>query len=246
MIGAVLQRRDDVEQFFRAINDVTVSPAETDEDGTLTVLCECAQVECTETLNIPLDVYEDIHRRRSHFAILPHHSLTAGNSLVEQRDEYWVVSRPQSQADAMQDPEPSTSTPARSIDRMLLDALSLAIAERESSTDEALDRKLATLREHTERARHSRRRYQFALHTYEQLMRHRIANPLTVICGVAETLRDHADLAGAQRAELLDALVEQARHLRTVVLDPSPTVPAEMVLEPWPDAALATSGVSSS
>ena len=110
---------------------------------------------------------------------------------------------------------------------------------------ETIERRLAALREQTERARHSQRRYQFALHTYEQLMRHRIANPLTVICGVAETLRDHEDLGSSQRAELLDALLEQARTLRSCVLDPSPTDSAEMVLEPWPDHVRATAEVSS-
>ena len=76
--------------------------------------------------------------------------------------------------------------------------------------------------------------YQRAIYHYTQLVRHRMANPLQVIVGVAETLRSRPDLPDADRAAMLDALLQEARVLQRVCLAPTIMHPSEQGLDPAP------------
>jgi signal transduction histidine kinase len=59
------------------------------------------------------------------------------------------------------------------------------------------------------------------LDKYAQLLRHRIANPLTVIRGGLQTLRD-VDLTPGDRETLLQAMIDQADLLHELSLDRTP------------------------
>lgn len=85
-----------------------------------------------------------------------------------------------------------------------------------------------------ERARRSAREYDRARHDYEQLVRHRIANPLAAVQGIAHTLVARPDLPDATRLELVAALVDAADELARVSLDPLPTGPEEAELRAVP------------
>ncbi|MCW2925229.1 MAG: hypothetical protein JWM98_2633 [Thermoleophilia bacterium] len=60
--------------------------------------------------------------------------------------------------------------------------------------------------------------YQRALHHYQQLMRHRIANPLHVIVGMAETLLREDDLAPGTQRLMLQAIADQGHLLERLTL----------------------------
>jgi signal transduction histidine kinase len=86
-----------------------------------------------------------------------------------------------------------------------------------------------------DRARRSAREYDRAREDYERLLRHRIANPLAAVHGIACTLRDHPDLPDASRVELVAALVESAEQLTAISLTPEPVSVEEHDLRAVPD-----------
>jgi signal transduction histidine kinase len=98
-------------------------------------------------------------------------------------------------------------------------------AADEAFVDAAVRERLAT--EH-------QRAYERSLHDYEQLMRHRIANPLTVVRGLAQTLRDYDELDGDTREQVLAAIDEQSALLEQLALAPRIQSPEERELCPSP------------
>jgi signal transduction histidine kinase len=76
--------------------------------------------------------------------------------------------------------------------------------------------------------------YQRALYHYTQLVRHRMANPLQVISGMAQTLANMPDLPESDRAPMLDAILGAARVLERICLEPKIMHASEHELEPVP------------
>ncbi|MBC7461955.1 MAG: hypothetical protein H7287_11385 [Thermoleophilia bacterium] len=222
----------EVGQLFRSINDSIAAPYdEPSYADHVTVLCECALVECVDEIEIPLKTFRDLHLNASWFAIRPEHVTMLESDVVAREAEYWVVANP---VLALGPDEPVD--PPQTFDQLLVDSLRLAVAHRRAAKAraDAVSRELELLRTQTDRARRSAERYDAALSDYERLMRHRIANPLTVISGVATTLRDGPRVDLQQQQQLLDALMEQARVLEQVALEPFPLVPSEFGVQPWP------------
>lgn len=78
--------------------------------------------------------------------------------------------------------------------------------------------------------------YRRARADYEQIVRHRLMNPLTTIRGSAQTLQ-LAGVAEDARKQLLDAIVEASEQLERVTLDPEQldTVETSSDLDPTPN-----------
>ena len=77
--------------------------------------------------------------------------------------------------------------------------------------------------------------YERALRDYQQLVRHRLANPLTLVRGTAQTLRARQDeLPPDEQRTLLGVLDEAAERLEQVSLDPDELAAEEYELEPTP------------
>ena len=72
---------------------------------------------------------------------------------------------------------------------------------------------LASAHEETSRAAEDQERYQRALYHYTQIVRHRLANPLQIILGMAQTLLQENDLDEASRREMLASIEYQAHVL---------------------------------
>lgn len=66
----------------------------------------------------------------------------------------------------------------------------------------------------------SEHEYRRALRDYTQLMRHRLANPLTTIVSGIATLREMPDMDPSTRAELLEMMAGHAAELERVALYP--------------------------
>lgn len=75
--------------------------------------------------------------------------------------------------------------------------------------------------------------YTRALRDYERLMAHRIANPLSVISGAAETLRI-VEPSSQEHEQLLDLIVEATKRLECASTRPAPESVEELVLHPAP------------
>jgi signal transduction histidine kinase len=86
-------------------------------------------------------------------------------------------------------------------------------------------------------AREAAAEYRRALLDYNQLVRHRIANPLTAIGGGIRTLLERS-LDRATQRELLAAMLTQAELLERVALDPAANGAEEATLIPAPRRAL--------
>jgi signal transduction histidine kinase len=76
--------------------------------------------------------------------------------------------------------------------------------------------------------------YERALTDYRRLMRHRIANPLTVLRGCIQTLRDLPDLSRHEKHILLGSMHEAVERLEHVALNPRSLGPEEASLEGRP------------
>lgn len=76
--------------------------------------------------------------------------------------------------------------------------------------------------------------YQRAVKHYRDIVRHRIANPLQIVKGMAITLVSDASM-GRQQVQMLDAIIEAAYRLEQATLfDPVPQSAVERVLHPKP------------
>jgi signal transduction histidine kinase len=76
--------------------------------------------------------------------------------------------------------------------------------------------------------------YERALSDYRRLMRHRIANPLAVVRGGIQSLRDLDRLSEDEQREIIETLHEAALRLESVSLDPGPLGREEKRLEGRP------------
>lgn len=83
-------------------------------------------------------------------------------------------------------------------------------------------------------AEHRAGEYLRALRDYRSLMLHRINNPLQIIFGAAQTMADYPDMDVEARAKLLGAILDAARRLELVTVDPEPVDGPERELHPEP------------
>ncbi len=79
--------------------------------------------------------------------------------------------------------------------------------------------------------------YARARHHYTQVVRHRMFNPLTVITGTLQTLRDGPQLDATTRAQLCDAALAAAHELEEVSLEPERRDTLERGLDAIPRSA---------
>lgn len=91
-----------------------------------------------------------------------------------------------------------------------------------------------------EDARRAADEYRRALHDYTQLMRHRLANPLTAITAGITTLLE-LELDADVRRELLTMMADKAEELRQVILRPDVATPEERGLQPVPQVPVRVS-----
>ena len=201
-----------------------------DEDRLIDVICECSAVHCVETVLMPASAFAAVSRYSDRLVVCPGHRLTNHDPVLERAAGYWIIRACALEAHAELDPAPE-----RPADE-LLSVLRSAVRERMdggSSTTE-LDAHRRELKRHATLARNTARAYRHATHQYHDLMRHRIANPLAVISGMAETLR-HNDLLDRTCVEpMLDAIIEQSRRLAAVAVEPHALDDVERLVEPWP------------
>ncbi|HEV2593556.1 MAG TPA: hypothetical protein VGU02_16860 [Gaiellaceae bacterium] len=120
-------------------------------------------------------------------------------------------------------------------------AAQMAVADHKTDDAERLmsfaDEQLEVAAEKLAEATSDSEEYQRALYHYTQLVRHRMANPLQIIGGVAATLIAKPDLGRAERLAMLAAMVKQTKILERVCLDPKTMHPSEQGLDPIPAQA---------
>lgn len=68
-------------------------------------LCECANVDCTYRLELPLQVYETIRADPRQFVVLPQHYTPEVEELVQEGD-YWIVRKTGEAGEYVEDHDP--------------------------------------------------------------------------------------------------------------------------------------------
>lgn len=89
-------------------------------------------------------------------------------------------------------------------------------------------------------AEQARTEYRRARHDYQDLMRHRINNPLAIVRGAAATLLHQDQMERPEAHELLRAIVDAADRLESISTEASAADDVEATLRPLPDGDAAS------
>ena len=60
---------------------------------TMTVICECGRLECTEQVPLDIPTYERVRSDSTHFVVLPGHELPGFETIVERHDGFNIISK---------------------------------------------------------------------------------------------------------------------------------------------------------
>ncbi len=79
-------------RFRRANEQIEEAAYELDQDGLLPFLCECADLACTQVVELSLGEYEAVRADSRHFLNAPGHEVAGrGTGAVVQRNDRFVV-----------------------------------------------------------------------------------------------------------------------------------------------------------
>ena len=172
-------------------------------------VCECAVSECADQVQLTLSEYGAVRINAARFIVRPEHSLPIADRVVYRPEAYWIVEKIE---------------------------WARHIAEESSTepTDEIEQLAGALLVEAVNDVRWQEGEYQKAVNHYTQLMRHRVANPLTAICGLTQTLMEMPDLDIETRSEMYHAIYTQCLELLHLSLEPRAISAEEVGLQGMP------------
>ena len=83
------------ESIFRQVNEQIESLNREfgEELRMMTAICECANGDCTERLQIPVSDYEQVRADARRYVIVPGHELPEFESIVERHEGYHIVQK---------------------------------------------------------------------------------------------------------------------------------------------------------
>jgi hypothetical protein len=91
MTGA--ERRALNEDIFREMNERLEELGEEFGEGNIEFVCECADVACSESLSIPLSVYEAVRASGRRFVMVPGHERRELERVIDEHADYVVVEK---------------------------------------------------------------------------------------------------------------------------------------------------------
>jgi hypothetical protein len=96
------------EALFRDVNESvrSVAAVHGTDDHVYEFFCECSNVDCTFQLRATLAEYEGVRAHGDRFLISPSHSLPEIETVVERRDEWWVVQKHGEPAELVEELDP--------------------------------------------------------------------------------------------------------------------------------------------
>ncbi|MCW2925909.1 MAG: hypothetical protein JWM98_3313 [Thermoleophilia bacterium] len=197
---------------FRRVNDDIASKAYGPREASvlrLGFICECSISECTDEVLLTLGEYQRLRANGNHFIVCPDHIMPMGDRVVDRHPRYWIIEK---------------------FDH----ARRFAEAETAHPTGERGQFETVGLVRAVQAARWQESEYVHATDHYVLLMRHRLANPLTSISGLVQTLVDLPDLDRDARIRILQTIEQQCHELLNVNLDPRRTGDEEHELEAEP------------
>ena len=79
------------ESLFRNVNERIVESARRTESEDAAFVCECHDADCTERVQAPLGVYEDVRSDGTQFLLAPGHEDERIERVVAERPRYEIV-----------------------------------------------------------------------------------------------------------------------------------------------------------
>ena len=96
------------ETIFRAIN-ARVDEVRDSQAGKSDFLCECGNLDCTETVPMTREEYQHVRSDSATFAVVPGHTLEDVESVVETTDRFHVVRKHPEEAQIANATDPTKS-----------------------------------------------------------------------------------------------------------------------------------------
>lgn len=93
------QRVGENESRFRLVNErlrdqaVDVADRHGEHPERVTVLCECADIDCTEKLDVPLSSYEWVRSAPARFIVLPGHFVAESERIIREGRAFQIVEK---------------------------------------------------------------------------------------------------------------------------------------------------------
>ena len=84
------------EAMYRSVNreiEYTAQQLGDGADDEIEIICECGRPGCDATLRITIAEYDDVHRQRDRFAVVPGHENGSLEGVVKRADGYLVVDK---------------------------------------------------------------------------------------------------------------------------------------------------------
>lgn len=81
------------EALYREINEQIAGLSELHPLPTLDVVCECADIDCTERFAVAVAEYEAVRREPNQFLVVPGHVYEEIESVVRRTDSYAVIAK---------------------------------------------------------------------------------------------------------------------------------------------------------
>jgi hypothetical protein len=79
------------EALFRSVNERIAESAQRTDDVETAFVCECGDADCTERVEAPMGVYEDVRSDGTQFLLAPGHEDERIEQVVEERPRYEIV-----------------------------------------------------------------------------------------------------------------------------------------------------------
>ena len=79
------------ESLFRNVNERIAECAQRVASDDAAFVCECSDPDCTEQVEAPLDVYEDVRSDGTQFLLVPGHEDERIERVVRERRRYSIV-----------------------------------------------------------------------------------------------------------------------------------------------------------
>jgi hypothetical protein len=88
------------EDLFRKVNDQIegVNEAFGTITGTMSIVCECGELDCVEQIDLTLDEYRELRSDPLRFAVKPGHEISDVEQIVARREGYFVVRKTEGEA----------------------------------------------------------------------------------------------------------------------------------------------------
>ena len=98
-------RAAETEAIFRDVNE-TLAEQQAAPDSELTVLCECSNDSCAESITLSESDYERVRSEGTRFLVCPGHVADAIEVVVEKNADFWVIEKVGTAGEIAEDTDP--------------------------------------------------------------------------------------------------------------------------------------------